>query len=309
MNVNPYRDFALKLAACLRFHITPPIPVGEKFPRCRWKYYQTVPANLFRIEEWADREPTANYGIITGRIPNTVFIDADSSRAVSIVKDRCAMTPLVQRSGSGRGIQFGYRYPKTTPDLFIKTQAKIKLDGNQEDIDIRGMGGLVVGPGCTHRTGGKYQMVGDWFSLSPADIPVFNPHWLDLDTQPPKARTVTPVRQLGEVTALQQMAREHLLPVPGATEGRGAEKYTLAVAFSLIHGFGLTVEEALPVFIEWGQKRSQRGKFGEWFPWSEGDLERKLDYAADNEDREGREIGYLLPVDETRIINTLKGNI
>jgi hypothetical protein len=80
----------------------------------------------------------------------------------------------------------------------------------------------------------------------------------------------------------QALARSYLAKVPGAVEGQGGDKQTYTVACRLTVGFDLTVEDALPLLLEYNQRCEP--------PWTDDELRRKLDYAS----REPGERGALL---------------
>ena len=66
---------------------------------------------------------------------------------------------------------------------------------------------------------------------------------------------------------LVQSARNYLAKVPGAISGQGGSNQTFKAACKLAR-FGLTDEEAMPLFREWNQKCEP--------PWEEKDLQKKL---------------------------------
>jgi hypothetical protein len=89
---------------------------------------------------------------------------------------------------------------------------------------------------------------------------------------PPNLQTVRLQGSTGEIV---DRARKYLGKVPPATSGQSGHNQTFKVACILTQQFGLTKEEALPLFQEWNQTCQP--------PWSEKDLLHKLNDAADSE--------------------------
>ena len=77
-------------------------------------------------------------------------------------------------------------------------------------------------------------------------------------------------------------ARGYLAGMPGAVAGERGHDRTFKTALALVKGFALTVADAGPLLAEWNAKCSP--------PWSEYDLQRKLEQATGSR----AEVGYLL---------------
>jgi hypothetical protein len=78
-----------------------------------------------------------------------------------------------------------------------------------------------------------------------------------------------PSRQVGSVV---DRAAKYLAKVPPAVSGQGGHNRTFHAAGVLVHGFGLSVEDALPLMLEWNAACDP--------PWTEAEIERKLREAA-----------------------------
>ena len=63
-------------------------------------------------------------------------------------------------------------------------------------------------------------------------------------------------------------ARAYLVHIDGAISGQHGHNHTMRVAGILIQKFGLTIDEALPLILEWNQRCEP--------PWSEKELLHKL---------------------------------
>ena len=81
-----------------------------------------------------------------------------------------------------------------------------------------------------------------------------------------------------------ERARRYLAAVPPAVSGSGGHDATFHAACVLVHGFGLTVDEARPILHEWNARCLP--------PWHVADLEHKL-VSADSTPA-NRPRGYLL---------------
>jgi hypothetical protein len=97
---------------------------------------------------------------------------------------------------------------------------------------------------------------------------------------PERAATpeVPPLQPLPTTEAARQ-ARAYLAKVPPAVQGEGGDARTFFAAALLVLDFGLTVEEALPVLLEWNRNCSP--------PWTTEELVRKLNAATTLEGERG----------------------
>lgn len=143
---------AAKLAA-------PKMPIGA------WKEFQNRNATESEIREWWRRTPRANVGIVTGR--QIVVLDADDQAAIEFVESGAVTrTPVSVRTGRGR--QYYYR---ANPKFPVRNSA------SPRKLDVRGVGGYVVGPGSTHSTGAVYTLeidpAFDWDGID--DLPELQP--------------------------------------------------------------------------------------------------------------------------------------
>ncbi len=81
-------------------------------------------------------------------------------------------------------------------------------------------------------------------------------------------------------------ARAHLAQMPTAVQGEEGSRKAFAAAGDLLVGFGLTVEEARPLFTEFSERCQP--------PWSETEITHKLEDARKKADEEPDRVGYLL---------------
>jgi len=104
-------------------------------------------------------------------------------------------------------------------------------------------------------------------------------HW-------PERKAVAPVvvsrpAKDGRIDVVER-ARRYMEQVDPSVSGQRGHDVAFRGACALVLGFGLSTEEALPLFAEWNQKCLP--------PWSEKELQHKLDSA----NKQGGERGYLL---------------
>jgi putative DNA primase/helicase len=85
-----------------------------------------------------------------------------------------------------------------------------------------------------------------------------------------------------DLTKIQDRARAYLSKIEPAVSGQRGHDRTFRVACALVLGFGLAVEEALPLLTEWNERCQP--------PWTEKELLHKLEDA----DKKDDERGYLL---------------
>lgn len=221
-DLEPILDYALPLYD-LGFSISPPIPLHGKNPHLLWKEYQTVRASKRQLIDWAFDYPYSNYGVITGALSNIVCLDADNLDAEAAISKHCPPTPMRQLSGSGRGQHHIYRHPGS----HIPTGSSIKVHGVQvKGLDMRGDGGLFIGPGSLHRlTRLPYQMIDPWTKEMLATVPVFDPNWLGISVEPQKTYEPSTGRSDIKLSSKQELAREFLRGKAGSTAGQGKAEW------------------------------------------------------------------------------------
>ena len=217
-DLEPILDFALPLHD-LGFSISPPIPRHGKYPLLTWKEYQTVRASKQQLIDWAFEYPYSNYGVITGAVSNVVCLDADNPNAEAVISKNCPPTPMRQLSGSGRGQHHIYRHPGS----HVPTGSSIKVHGEEvKGLDLRGDGGLFIGPGSLHRlTKLPYQTIAPWTKEMLDSVPVFDLNWLGITAEPQKTYEASPGRSDIKLSRKQEMAREFLNGKSGSTAGQG----------------------------------------------------------------------------------------
>jgi len=118
-----------------------------KVPIIGWKEYQSRLPTEAEVREWFDKWPSANIGIVTGKISNLVVFDLDSEHAVEYAKKQGGF-PKTVKVKTGKGFH-----------LYMQHSAfKIRNSVNKNlDIDIRADGGYVAAPPSMHGSGRLYE--------------------------------------------------------------------------------------------------------------------------------------------------------
>ena len=157
-----------------------PVELRGKTPLGPWKEYQTQPASLKTVCQWAERP--SNVGIATGAVSGLVVLDLDSDQAVQEAKRRGL--PHTVTVSTGKGLHAYFRHPGGTV-------------GNRSGIlpgwDIRGDGGYVVAPGSVHPSGVVYSWENAHDAAPLADMP----DWLNELLAKPAAVAVPPQPRTG----------------------------------------------------------------------------------------------------------------
>ena len=136
------------------------------------------------------------------------------------------------------GIHLVMKYP----DEPVKNSVKAKL-GNII-ADIRANGAFVLAaPSVTY---GRYKWV-NGFELNTTDLDVFDPRWIE--------RKEVKCLKVEDDTILRIVrARLYATTVEGAVSGCGGHNRTYRLACKLRRDFALSVDQALPILLEWNEK-------------------------------------------------------
>jgi putative DNA primase/helicase len=124
----------------------------DKKPLISWLPYQTNRASVAQIQEWWDKYPGANVGIITGKISGITVIDLDSQEAIDyFLANFKGTTPCVD---TPRGMHAYFQYEEGTRNT-------VKVNGL--DIDVRSDGGYVIAPPSVNAEGKLYRWLQEDF--------------------------------------------------------------------------------------------------------------------------------------------------
>ncbi|MDW5562993.1 MAG: bifunctional DNA primase/polymerase [Methanomassiliicoccus sp.] len=97
-----------------------------------------------------------NYGVLCGH--GLIVIDADYPEVAATVDERLPKTFTVKSGRDGAG---GFHYYYWCPDLPNPIRLEVPGAKKGEGGDVQSTGKQVIGPGSTHRTGRKYEIVKD----------------------------------------------------------------------------------------------------------------------------------------------------
>jgi hypothetical protein len=294
------------------------IPLKDKFPPCvKWKQYQTEPITLTELVEWqrkfsGDPAYTLNWGLLTGSTPYSnaqpfVVVDADDGEAEELVRARCPVTPVMQRTS--RGLHRVYRRPAEVDVPYIASVRNITIEGKKYKLDIRGEGGYICAPGSIHCTGAIYTEVTPWTAELIATAPIYDPAWLpyersEKDKKERQTSDKTYDFELDDEDFVaehfqhikwpledrRRQADRYLYSVPGAVQGEGADNQCCSLTMRLLYGFALPAKIVFELLHEWGQKDDNVNKEGGYYPWSEEEIRRKIEWAM-NETYRGDKVG------------------
>lgn len=246
-----------------------PIAYGGKRPLIPWAEFQQRRARRAEISAWFDRfDGAINLGLVTGAVSNLVIVDADNEAAAAWVDAHLLPTSWIV--STARGLHFGFSHPGVP----VRNRAHVRTTAGPLSLDVRADGGFVVAPPSVHSTGVVYEQAGRWPAV--AELPVFDPAWLQRDTTPrpassPGVQPRSPL--LGPPNAYMALrrARAWLSTRDPAIEGHGGDTCTFATACVLVRGFALSATDALVLLEGWNAQCSP--------PWTRRELETKVQAA------------------------------
>jgi hypothetical protein len=226
-----------------------PIKPGAKKPPILWSRYQEKPATPERVRWWLQRRfPGFNYAVVCGQVSSVVAVEADDEEALRLLHEKFPAAPLRQRSRKGE--HWLYRWPG--PNLDTRNRTKCEVGGKPYNLDVRGDGGYIVGPGSRHASGHIYSEIEPWTAEALAAAPAFDPNWFDPRRKKSKAKPAEafapdqpsePSEEFagsadGRVRKARRWLRtgHHGSPWPGTTEGQDASGKCLWMASQLVNG-------------------------------------------------------------------------
>jgi hypothetical protein len=236
-------------------------PLKGKRPTIAWKKYQTERVPREQVEEWF-AQGEHNLALISGTISGTVVVDGDSAEACSYIESLCTPTMKVLTS---KGAHYYYRHP----GVRVPNSCRVVDD---PPIDLRGDGGLTIGPGSLHASGVYYRLPDDTDLVSVQDLPPFDVDWFPIQ-QAKETAFIRPILQFGtpEQKDSYEQAARYASKVPGAVQGAGGDSTTYILACRLVRGFNLADDEALDLMRTWNQGCTPS--------WPDEDLAGKIKHA------------------------------
>ena len=225
-----------------------PCKPGTKIPAVKWKRYQTVSPTPDEYRDWFDGT-RMNIAVLTDSV---VVFDCDSTAVVELVLDQCGKTPTICRTPRGSR-HLWYRRPH---GLVVGNRVRVR----GQPIDVRAEGGLALIPHST-TAHGAYTWIGEL--LPAAELPVAMIDWTR-----ERPRQLRPIVLLDDSDVMLRRARAYIANIEGAISGHHGHDRTMRVAGVLVQKFCLSIERAMPLFLEWNEQCEP--------PWSEKELLHKL---------------------------------
>lgn len=122
-----------------------PLQSGKKIPLLKsWKKYQTTPATDEEINEWWEKNPSANIGIITGKISGITVVDIDTKGDKVVPLETFPPTYTVKTPSGGYHLYYEY-----DPRILQTANTFPQFP----HVDIRNDGGYVVAPPSKNEKG------------------------------------------------------------------------------------------------------------------------------------------------------------
>jgi putative DNA primase/helicase len=120
-----------------------------------WTPYQKRQPAFEELEQWFWAAPTANVGIVTGKVSGIFVIDCDSTEAIAWASEH--LPPCEMRVRTAKGVHLYYPYSGDRP---ARNKVRARFGGRQLELAVRADHGYVVGPGSTHPSGALYTREG-----------------------------------------------------------------------------------------------------------------------------------------------------
>lgn len=269
-------------------------PVGQNKRPIISDWPNLASTNESKIRAMFRGYPSCAVGVACGRASGLFVVDIDNPDAGHAIHERMDPTLVVQTPRGG--FHYYYALPENTDDddVLRNTQKAERCLGFH-DVDTRGAGGYVVGPGSV-TTAGAYEVICD---VDPAPIP----DWIvEAMRSYKRAATAMVARQSSLPASIfddsrkMQRARAYAAKWPPAISGSGGHTETMRLARVLATGFGLSESECLEVLKVYSARCSP--------PWSERELAHKAHEAVTKPDPRGMPIGHML---STRLDDPLSG--
>lgn len=239
---------ALEIAA--KGYIPVAMLPGKKIPAESWKRRLQGPTTLESIyTRWQN---TRNgIAIICQDI---IVFDVDDENELDFVIEstRLHAAPLCRTPRGGFHVHGRCRDG-------VSLAKKTKVNGRPVDV-LTGIA-LSIVPTSVNAHGIPYEWLGA--GLPPiGDLPVAEVGWIH-DRPPP-----VPAPPIEDAGTSVRRARAYLARIEGAIAGQRGHDRTMRVAGILIQKFGLTIEQAWPLILEWNHQCKP--------PWHERELRHKL---------------------------------
>lgn len=221
-----------------------PIPKGRKGPIVSG--WQNMTYKDMNAEYLSQFDADINIGVVLGKNSNhLVSIDADTDDGL---KEFQSLNPSISASYTTKGSRGGNIWLHIQ-DIYPQSCKIASNDGKPwGEFRADGMQTVIYG---THPTGIKYTWNGNP-PLSANFSEIKFPAGLQLPWESKKqsVEDCTKTSKLDISSSVIQRAMAYIDKIPPAIEGQGGDAVTFNVAKKLVHDFGLSVPDALPLMQE-----------------------------------------------------------
>jgi len=241
-----------------------PIRAGTKAAAVDWKEFQERLPTDEEIERWW-AETRHGIAIICGRVSGVIAVDCDSPEKSRQLHARLPKTDAMTRSSPGKG----HLYYRIAEGVVIPT--RIRLAGML--VDLKAEGSYCLAAHSIHPdTGRPYERIGSW---DMAKVPYFDRSWIEAVA--PETRRIPERLAENDVDVLTRIARAraYLTRLEPAVSGQGGHNRTMYAAGCLVQKFGLTIEQAWPILLEFNDTKCSP-------KWTARELLHKLESAVQN---------------------------
>ncbi len=231
-----------------------PLMAGTKRAEIKWKEYQARPPTEAEVRSWFS-SGERNLALLTGN--GVAVVDVDDPSLIEAVTEHCGTTPMqCQTPGGGLHLYYAMR-----PGVQYGNAVRIK----GRPIDLRCEGGYVVCPPSCNEYGLAYGWLDE--PITANGLPPIKVSWLR-ERKPGRLAKMAMVPGIDDHDIATRRARAYLAQIEGAVSGRRGHDRTFRVACVLATKFGLSLDRAWPLFLEWNRQCEP--------PWSEKELLHKL---------------------------------
>jgi hypothetical protein len=274
------------------FSVVPQLP-GAKHPCVQWKAFQERLPTENELRGWFRHWPQAGLAVILGPVSNLLALDVDGPEAHEALVGNLGAEPVAPKVLSGSGKPCRYHLFFKHPN--VATLAK--FTPWHPKLEFRGHRGIIILPPSVHRSGNSYRFA-EGRSFDDLELPELPAVIVEeLVARAVRKRAARPRAPGGAggvpsstavlpLSAVQRRARAYLAKVPPAVEGCGGDRQTFSACCVLAVDFGLSLDQGLPLLLEYNGRCVPRSP--------EHELVRKLEEALKRAEANPEKRGWRL---------------
>jgi hypothetical protein len=213
-----------------------PLKPNDKIPLpgISWKDFQTRKPTYNEIKSWFLQNPSANIGVVCGKVSNLVVLDLDSQELIEKYKDLIEDTKTLKVQ-TGKGMHLYFKHP-----------GHATFHSHKMHFDIQGEGAYVVMPPSKHPNGRVYEWMNGMDIIEDELLPL--PDW---------------VQQLLDFAEKDEVKTEDWFKdiISGVTEGQRINSLTELIGY--LFGKGLDKNIVLELAKLWNQQNNPPIKVSE----------------------------------------------